>query len=81
MTNELTEAENLTLEAVQEANNCLDANGVVEYVEKEHRQTWTKDKATRYLARLAKKGILVRLPRGSAGWGQGWHPSYYSTKS
>lgn len=74
---ELTEPENLCLEAVQE-RRIVYASDVVDYVWQEYGQDWKKEKATRYLSRLARWGIIKRESRVSAGWGQGWHPSAYS---
>lgn len=75
--NELTDAENLCLEAVQELGTVY-ATDVVDYVWREYEETWNKAKATRLLSKLARVGIVKREPRVSAGWGQGWHPSAYS---
>jgi len=77
VTRDLTEDENLCLEAVQE-QRMVYADDVVDYVWQQYGHEWRKTKATRLLSRLARWGIIRREPRVSAGWGQGWHPSAYS---
>ena len=76
---ELTDNENLCLEAAQEQGTVY-ADDVCTYVYQSYGHEWPKAKATRLLCRLTKLGILERLPRVSAGWGQGWHPSAYKVR-
>src|SRR4051812_31182197 len=76
-TYELTDDENLALEALQERGPVVYADTVVQYVWRAHDRIWSHGKALRIISRLVNLSLVDRLPRASLGWGQGWEPGAY----
>jgi hypothetical protein len=82
---DLTDVQNACLEAAQEIG-VVSASEVVRYVDglldrceiATIARPITKAEASRGLQSLCLWGILQREPRSSAGWGQGWHASFYT---
>lgn len=90
ITRELTDVQNACLEAAQAAvttsNSLINADDVVAHVTRELdlgntatiARPLSRTQASRALQKLCAWKILRREPRGSRGWGRGWHPSYYA---
>lgn len=89
---ELTDVQNVCLEAAQEAAHShtrdalICATDVVAHVTRllDLGETATiarpisRAQASRALQQLCAWKILQREPRASRGWGQGWYPVYYT---